>query len=213
VTDNLRVLIVDDHELLRRGLATFLEQAGDLEVVGQAGGGAEGVQLARHLHPDVVLMDLVMGDVDGIAAIRAIKAELPETQIVALTSHHGEDLVLQALQAGAISYLLKDIGAMDLANAIRAAKAGRPTLASQAAHAVIKRGTAQQQPRPRRELTSRELEVLQLMVRGLSNQQIAQHLVVSRATANFHVSSILSKLGVHSRTKAVAVALQEQLVG
>src|SRR5262249_36402073 len=175
------------------------------------GGGAEGVRLARHLHPDVVLMDLVMGDVDGIAAIRAIKAEMPETQIIALTSHHGEDLVLQALQAGAISYLLKDIGAMDLANAIRAAKAGRTTLAPQAAHAVIKRGTAQQ--RPRQELTSRELEVLQLMVRGLSNQQIAQHLVVSRGTANFHVSSILSKLGVHSRTKAVAVALQEQLVG
>jgi NarL family two-component system response regulator LiaR len=206
-------LIVDDHELLRRGLATFLEQAGDLEVVGQAGGGTEGMQLARQLHPDVVLMDLVMDDGDGIAAIRAIKAEMPETQIIALTSHHGEDLVLQALQAGAISYLLKDIGAKDLANAIRAAKAGRPTLAPQAASAVIKRGTAQQRPRPRQELTSRELEVLQLMVRGLSNQQIAQHLVVSRATANFHVSSILSKLGVHSRTKAVAVALTEQLVG
>jgi NarL family two-component system response regulator LiaR len=208
----IRILIVDDHALLRRGLATFVELAGDLEVVGQAGGGAEAIRLASQLRPDVVLMDLVMDHVDGVAAIRAIKAEMPGIRIIALTSYHGEELVVNALRAGAMSYLLKDVGALELASAIRAAQAGRPTLAPEAAEALIKRGTAQQRSPRGQGLTAREIEVLGLMVRGLTNAQLAERLVVSRATANFHVSSILSKLGVHSRTKAVAIALQEKLI-
>jgi NarL family two-component system response regulator LiaR len=207
-----RVLIVDDHELIRRGLATFLTLTDDVEVVGQASNGVEGMRLARQLRPDVVLMDLVMPDADGVAAIRQIKQELPATQIIALTSFQSEDLVLQALRAGAIGYLLKDIGAMGLAEAIRAARAGRSTLAPQAAEAVIKHTAGQFQPRRGHDLTGRELEVLQLMARGLTNLQIARRLIVSRATANFHVSSILGKLGVHTRTGAVAMALQQRLV-
>jgi NarL family two-component system response regulator LiaR len=206
------VLIVDDHELVRRGLATFLDLTDDLEVVGQAGSGAEGVRLARQLQPDVVLMDLVMPELDGVAAIRAIKQATPDTQLIALTSYHGEELVLQALQAGAIGYLLKDISAMGLGDAIRAAQAGRSTLAPHAAQAVIKHSTRQTTPPRAQDLTGREREVLRLMVRGLTNSQIAHNLVVSRATANFHVSSILGKLGAETRTRAVAIALQDQLV-
>jgi two-component system, NarL family, response regulator LiaR len=206
------VVIVDDHELIRRGLATFLELTDDIEVVALAANGAEGVRMVRQLQPSVVLMDLVMPELDGVAAIRTIREAAPGTQVIALTSYHSEDLVLQALQAGAIGYLLKDISAMGLADAIRAAQAGRSTLAPHAAQAVIKYTTAQTGSARGRDLTGRELEVLRLMIPGLTNAQIAQRLVVSRATVNFHVSSILGKLGAETRTKAVAVALQDRLV-
>jgi two-component system, NarL family, response regulator LiaR len=211
-TRSISVLIVDDHELIRRGLATFLDLADDLEVVGQAASGAEAVRLARQLDPDVVLMDLVMPDQDGVAAIRAIKERVPGVQIIVLTSFHSEDLVVQALRAGAIGYLLKDIGAMGLRDAIRAAHAGRSTLAREATQAIVNHSAVASRPRRGQDLSGRELEVLSLLVRGLTNQQIARRLVISCATANFHVSSILNKLGAQSRTSAVAMALQDQLV-
>jgi two-component system, NarL family, response regulator LiaR len=206
------VVIVDDHELIRRGLATFLELTDDIEVIAQAANGAEGVRMVRQLQPCVVLMDLVMPELDGVAAIRTIREAAPDTQVIALTSHYSDDLVLQALQAGAIGYLLKDISAMGLADAIRAAHAGRSTLAPHAAQAVIKHTTAQTRSARGRDLTGREVEVLRLMIGGLTNAQIAQRLTVSRATINFHVSSILGKLGAETRTKAVALALQDRLV-
>jgi two-component system, NarL family, response regulator LiaR len=207
-----KVLIVDDHELVRCGLASFLGLAHDVDVVGQASSGAEAVSLARRLRPDVVLMDLMLPDMEGPAAIRATKEAVPDTQIIALTSFHSDELVWQALQAGAIGYLLKDIGALGLGEAIRAARAGRSTLAAEAAQAVVKHSISQTTSRPQQSLTRREREVLQLLVDGLTNAQIAQRLVISRATANFHVSSILAKLDVESRTKAVALALQDRLV-
>jgi NarL family two-component system response regulator LiaR len=212
-TPSVRVLIVDDHEMVRRGLVTFLGLAPDILVVGQTGRGAEAAELARRLQPDVVLMDLVMPHVDGLTAMRATREAAPDARIIALTSFHANETVMQALEAGAISYLIKDIGAMGLADAVRAAHAGRSTLCAEAAQALIKHNTAAKiTPGRAEELTRREHEVLQLMVRGLSNPQIAARLVVSRATANFHVSRVLGKLGAPNRSKAVALALRDGLV-
>jgi NarL family two-component system response regulator LiaR len=209
LSTKIEVLIADDHEMVRRGLSTFLRLADDLEVVGQASCGVEAVRLARKLRPRVVLMDLMMPGLDGVAAIRALREAVPETRVIALTSFHTEEMVVEALRAGATSYLLKDIGAVALVDAIRAACAGQPTLAPQAAEAVLKHRRA---PRAGQGLSRREREVLSLMVRGFTNRQIAEHLSVARGTANVHVSNILGKLGVQSRTKAVARAIQDQLV-
>ena len=208
----ISVLIVDDHELIRRGLATFLDLADDLEVVGQAGTGTDAVRLVRQLRPNVALMDLIMPDMDGVEAIRKIQQSAPETRVIALTSYVSEDLVVQAMQAGAIGYLLKDIGAMRLADAIRAAHAGQSILAPHAARAVIQHSASRQAVPRRQDLTEREIDVLRLMVRGQTNAQIANALSLSRATINFHVSSILGKLDARTRTKAVAVALHDRLV-
>jgi NarL family two-component system response regulator LiaR len=162
------------------------------------------------VQPDVVLMDLVMPGMDGAAATRAIRERCPQVQVIALTSFKEDELVQGALQAGAISYLLKNVSADELADAIRAAHAGRPTLAPEAAQALVQ--AASHPPPPGHDLTPREREVLALMVEGLSNPQIAERLVVSRSTVKFHVSSILSKLGVDGRTEAVALAVQNHLV-
>lgn len=208
--DRIRVLIVDDHAVVRSGLSAFLLAFDDLELAGEACGGEEAVQLCAQARPDVVLMDLVMPGIDGAAATRAIRQSYPDIQVIALTSFKEEELVQGALQAGAVGYLLKNVSAGELADAIRAANVGRPTLAPEAAQALI-RATARQ-PEPAFDLTEREREVLALMVKGLDNPEIAARLVVSRSTVKFHVSSILSKLGVASRTEAVALALQRHLV-
>lgn len=208
--DKIRVMIVDDHAVVRSGLAAFLSICDDLELVADARSGEEAVRLCRREHPDVVLMDLMMPGMDGADATRAIRAECPDVQVIALTSFKEEDLVQRALQAGAIGYLLKNVGADELADAIRKAHEGRPTLAPEAAQALIR--TATQPPRLGHDLTARELEVLTLMAEGLSNPEIADRLIVSKSTVKFHVSSILSKLQAASRTEAVALALQHRLV-
>jgi NarL family two-component system response regulator LiaR len=203
-------MLVDDHAVVRSGLATFLLVYDDLELIAEAGSGEEAVRVCEHARPDVVLMDLVMPGMDGAAATRAIRERCPEVQVIALTSFKEHDLVQGALQAGAISYLLKNVSADELANAIRAAHSGRPTLAPEAAQALVR--AASQEPAPGQDLTPREREVLALMVEGLNNREIAERLIVSQSTVKFHVSSILSKLGATSRTEAVALAVQHHLL-
>jgi len=205
----IRVMIVDDHAVVRSGLSAFLLAYDDLEHVGDAAGGAEAVSQCMSLRPDVVLMDLVMPDVDGAEATRRIKEACPEVQVIALTSYKEDDLVQGALKAGALSYLLKNVTADELADAIRKAHAGRPTLAPEAAQVLIKAAT---EPAQEEGLTTRELEILRLMVHGDSNPDIAEKLFVSRSTVKFHVSNILMKLGTATRTEAVAVAVQRKLV-
>ena len=209
-SNRIRVMIVDDHAMVRRGLAAFLKAFDDLELVGEAANGEEVVQLAAAVQPDVVLMDLVMDQMDGAAATRAIRQNYPHVQVIALTSFREELLVRKALQAGAISYLLKNVSADELAAAIRAAHMGRSTLAPEAAEALVR--AAAQPPERGFDLTARERDVLELMVKGLSNVEIAESLVVSQSTIKTHVSSILAKLGVASRTEAVALAIQHHLV-
>jgi NarL family two-component system response regulator LiaR len=206
----IRVMLVDDHAVVRSGLGAFLMAFDDLELVAEAGGGEEVVRLCQEAQPDVVLMDLVMPGMDGAAATEAIRAKCPDIQVIALTSFKEEELVEGALQAGAIGYLLKNVSADELADAIRAAHAGRPTLAPEAAQALIQ--STRKPQVPSYDLTERELEVLALMVEGLSNPEIAERLVVSHSTAKFHVSNVLSKLGVASRTEAVSLALKRNLV-
>lgn len=207
--DPIRVLIVDDHAMVRAGLEAFLESYDDMLLVGQASDGEEAVRLCSELQPQVVLMDLIMPGMGGIDAIRPILDRCPEARILALTSFKDNDLVRGALKAGAIGYLLKDVDADHLADAIRAARRGQSTLSPDATRVLIQASTG---PAPLgHDLTSREREVLALMVQGLGNRQIAQRLQISPSTAKFHVSSVLSKLGVMSRTEAVALAVQHNL--
>ena len=206
----IRVLIVDDHEMVRNGLAMFLRVARDVDLVGEAASGAEAVRQCAALQPEVVLMDMVMPDMDGPSATRVIRERWPEVQVIALTSFPEEDLVQKALQAGALSYLMKNVGAAELLAAIRSAKAKRPTLSPEAAQALIRQST--RPAPPGHDLSPRERDVLRLMTRGMSNRGIAEQLVISVSTADFHVSNILSKLGVASRTEAVAIAVQHHLV-
>lgn len=206
----IRVMIVDDHQMVRRGLATFLKVFDDLEVVAEADSGEAAVPLCEELKPDVVLMDMIMKDMDGAAATRLIRKLSPSTQIIVLTSFKEEILVQSALHAGAIGYLLKDVSANELAQAIRSAHAGRPTISPEATEVLIH--AAGQDQIPGTDLTAREHEVLLLMVEGLNNTQIAGRLTVRPSTIKSHVSSILAKLSVTSRTEAVALALRYKLV-
>ena len=209
-TNPIRVLIVDDHAVVRSGLAAFLLAFDGIELVGEAVGGEEAVALSAQLQPDVVLMDMVMPGMNGAEATRLIRGQCPQAQVVILTSFPEEDLVEQALQAGAISYLLKGVSADELAGAIRAACAGRPILSMEAAQALAH--AARHPPKVGRNLTQREQEILPLLAEGLNNNQIAARLEVSRSTIRFHVSNILTKLGATSRTKAAALAVKHNLV-
>ncbi len=218
ITEPIRVMVVDDHAMVRRGLATILKVFDDtskdtgrpLQLAGEAENGAAAIQLCGEILPDVVLMDMVMPEMDGATATRAICERYPQVQVIALTSFKEGDLVKNALDAGAIGYLLKDVSADELARAIRAAHAGRATLSPEAAQALVE--TANLPPVPGLDLTEREREVLALMVEGLNNTQIAGRLTVSPSTIKSHVSSVLSKLGVASRTEAVALALRNHIV-
>jgi len=208
----IRVLLVDDHAVVRSGLSAFLMAFDELEIAGEASSGAEALHLCDQVHPDVVLMDMVMPEMDGATATRTIRQKYPEIQVIALTSFKEDDLVHRALEAGAIGYLLKDVSAEELVTAIQDAHTGRPTLAPEAAQALIQTATQSPPSELGHDLTPREKEVLALMAKGLNNSKIAEKLVISRSTARFHVSNILSKLNATSRTEAVAVALQHNLV-
>ena len=209
-SNRVRVVVVDDHDMVRRGLAAFLKAKADLELVGEARNGKEALLVCEEVQPDVVLMDLVMPEMTGAAAAKLILERCPNVQVIALTSFQERELVQEALEAGAISYLLKNVSAEELAEAIRAAHAGRPTLAPEATQALIQ--AASEGPAPGHDLTAREREVLALMVEGLTNPGIAERLVISRSTAKAHVSNILSKLNVSNRAEAITLALQRKLI-
>jgi DNA-binding NarL/FixJ family response regulator len=207
----IRVLLVDDHAVVRRGLRSFLELLDDITVVGEAENGRLGLEAARRLRPDVVLMDLLMPDLDGIAATAAIKAELPDIEVVALTSFAEESRVTAALEAGASGYVLKDAEADDVAAAIRAAHAGEIHLAPAVAGVLARRVRQGRSvaARPGGSLTERERQVLGLVARGFSNKAIAAELSFSEGTARTHVSNILAKLGLASRTQAALYAIEQ----
>ncbi len=206
----IRVMVVDDHAVVRSGIEYSLLSLDDIELVGSAGSGAEALSLCEQVRPDVVLMDMVMPGMDGVAATRAIRERYPNTRVIALTSFQEGGLVQDALQSGAISYLLKDVGLEELADAIRAARAGKVTLAPEAAKALAE--VAAQPADPGNDLTDREREVLALIVEGKSNVEIADELSVSLSTARFHVSTILSKLEASNRAEAAALAVKHGLI-
>jgi DNA-binding NarL/FixJ family response regulator len=205
----IRVLIVDDHSVVREGLRMFLVRDPDLEVVGEAADGAEALEQARQLRPDVVVMDLLMPVMDGIAATRAIRRELPETEVLALTSVLESASVVEAIRAGAIGYLLKDTRAAELRRAIKAAAAGQVQLSPQASAHLLGAIRTPELPEP---LTPREMDVLRLLAQGQSNKEIARALDLVEETVKSHVRHILGKFGVQSRTQALLAAIQLGIV-
>lgn len=210
MTEPIRLLLVDDHTVVRQGLRMVLSLEDDLEVVGEAGDGREALEAVGRLRPAVVLMDLLMPVMDGVTAIRRIKAEHPDTEVVALTSVLEDRLVIDAVEAGAAGYLLKETGPEDLIEAIRAAARGEVRLHPKAQKRLVREVRT---PEMRESLTERETETLRLVARGLANKEIARELGVSEVTVKTHVSSVLSKLGLSSRTQAALFALKEGLVG
>jgi NarL family two-component system response regulator LiaR len=210
----ITVLLVDDHEVVRSGVSAFLASQPDFEVVGEAKSGTEAVNLAQKHVPDVVLMDLVMAKMDGVEATRQVKAVSPRTKIVVLTSYHQDEYIFPALQAGAISYILKDVKMDELADALRRASQGEATLHPRVASRVIQElhGANREELNPYTELTEREMEVLKLIAKGQSNSEIAESLVISVNTVKGHVSNILSKLHLADRTQAAVYAWQQGIV-
>jgi two-component system, NarL family, response regulator LiaR len=216
VTDDapIRVLIVDDHAVVRTGLKVFLDLQPDMEVVGEAADGSEGVAMARRLEPDVVLMDLLMPNMDGVTAIGRIKAERPETEIVTMTSFIEEEKVTSALEAGASGYVLKDAEAEEVAAAVRAAHAGEVHLDPAVARLLAQRMRDRKSPKDElaEPLTEREKDVLRLLGQGMSNKEIGSTLFITERTARTYVSNILGKLGLASRTQAALYAVEHKLV-
>jgi len=206
----IRIMLVDDHTMVRRGLATFLKVFDDMQLVGEAESGEAAIPLCAKVSPDVILMDMVLPGMDGAATTSIIRQQFPNVQVIALTSFKEGELIKKVLEAGAIGYLLKDVTADELVNAIRAANLGRATLSPEAAQSLVQNSNLP--PSPGKDLTARELEVLALMIEGLNNTQIAGKLTVSPSTIKSHVSNILSKLNVASRTEAVTLALRHKLV-
>ena len=205
----IRILIADDHSVVRQGLRMFLGLDPELEVIGEARDGAEALLRAHELHPDVVLIDLLMPVMDGIAAIGAIRRELPDIEVIALTSVLDDSSVIGAVRAGAIGYLLKDTEADDLCRAIKAAAAGQVQLSPKAAARLMREVRAPDSPEA---LTEREVDVLRLVAQGQANKQIASNLRIGEKTVKTHVSNILAKLGVPSRTQAALYAVRIGLV-
>ncbi len=206
----IRVVLVDDHPVVRNGISLFLETCEDIECVGEADGGRRAIRMCEELNPDVVLMDMVMPDISGIEATRAIRETNPEIQIIALTSFENEDSVPAMLEAGAISYLLKNVAVDEIAGAIRKAYEGKGTLSPEASQALVRSVT---KPKPLgHDLTERELEVLALVVKGLNNTEIGDQLFISTSTVKNHVSNILAKLDAVTRSEAAALAVQHKLV-
>jgi NarL family two-component system response regulator LiaR len=208
--DKIRIMIVDDHNMVRKGLVVLLEAFDDIEIVDEVGDGELAYNRCRETPIDVVLMDMIMPHMSGIEATKLIRKECPDTQVIALTSFNDEESVQQALHAGAIGYLMKDISGDDLANAIRRAYDGESTLAPSAAQVLIQSTT--RPPSIGHDLTDREREVLALMIEGWNNREIAERLVISSSTVKNHVSSILSKLDTTSRTQAVALAVEHKIL-
>ena len=206
---SIRILLVDDHAVVRQGLRMFLGLDPELDIIGEAADGAEALRMAHALKPDVVLMDLVMPVMDGISAIGAIRRELPDTEVIALTSVLKDEKVIGAVRAGAIGYLLKDTQAEELCRAIKAAAAGQVQLSPQAAARLMREVKAPESPET---LTERETDVLRLLARGRSNKEIGQALVIGEKTVKTHVSNILAKLSVPSRTQAALYAVRIGLV-
>jgi NarL family two-component system response regulator LiaR len=214
VNEPITMLIVDDHAAVREGVRAFLEAQSDIAVVGDAASGTEAIRLATELAPDVALVDLIMPGMDGVEVTRRIKQVSPRTQVVVLTSYHQDEHIFPAIRAGALSYLLKDVGSQDLADAVRKAARGEAVLHPRVAARVVQElhGAAQGAVNPFTELSERELEVLRLVADGLSNEEIAQRLVISEKTVKSHVSNILGKLHVADRTQAAVYAWREGVV-
>lgn len=210
-SEAIRFIIVDDHDIVREGLAVLLTAFSDLDLVGHAGSSSEALALCERTRPDVILMDLVMPEIDGITAIKRIRERLPDSKILAFSSFGDKERVNAALQAGATSYLLKNVSAFELAQAIRMTKAGISAFAPEVA-SILTEGQEEKMPEDALGLTSRELEVLNLLVNGTTNHEIAVNLGISKYTVKNHVSSILSKLGAASRTEAVSLALRQGVV-
>jgi NarL family two-component system response regulator LiaR len=208
-TMTIRILLVDDHSVVRQGLRMFLGLDPDLEVIGEASDGAEGLRLARELRPDVVLMDLLMPVMDGVTAIGHLRRELPDTEVLALTSVLEDDKVIGAVRAGAIGYLLKDTQAEELVRAIKGAAAGQAQLSRAAAERLMREVRAPESPEA---LTERETDVLRLLATGQSNKEIARNLSINESTVKSHVSNILNKLGVQGRTQAALHAVRIGLI-
>lgn len=205
----IRVMIVDDHLMVRDGLKVFLSVYDDLVIVGEASDGQTALEVCKRVRPDVILMDIIMPNMDGPTATRKLRAEFPTVQVIALTSFAEKDLVQQAIRSGAIAYVLKDVDPDKLANAIRDANHGKGAIDTTAVKVLL---DTEIQPAPDYNLTQREQEILALVVKGKTNGEIAGQLTLSVGTVRFHVSNILSKLGVSNRTEAVSLALKNDLV-